>query len=68
MSNDKFDDIGVLKTLQELREAKLLHPNDAKALVKQLKSDWGKSTAKDLLAGNVDDDSRSVLRKYSSAF
>ena len=69
MGNEKFDDIAVLKTLAQLRSANLLHPEDEAELIKQLRSDWGRSAAKNLLANkDVDFAERSVLRRFSSAF
>jgi hypothetical protein len=70
MGNERFDDISILKTLQELRNAKLLHPDDQAALIRQLKSDWGRSAAKSLLEENETEfaASRSILQKFSNAF
>ncbi len=69
MSNEQFDDIAVLKTLAQLRREQILHPDDEAALLKQLKSAWGRSAAEDFLTDNeaAFADSRSVLRKFSTA-
>lgn len=67
MSNEQFDDIAVLKTLAQLRRKKLLHPTDQAALMKQLKSSWGRSATEDILSGKEDAQSLSILRKFSTA-
>lgn len=46
MSNELFDDIAVLRTLAQLRSQQLLQPEDEAALLKQLKSEWGRATAR----------------------
>jgi hypothetical protein len=70
MSNEQFEDIAVLKTLAQLRRGNLLHRDDQEALLRQLKSDWGRKAATDMLSGNQTEfaESKSVLRRFSSAF
>ena len=68
-ANDQFDDIAVLKTLAELHKNNMLHPSDRDALLEQLKSEWGRKAARDMLSGKEADfaSSKSVLRKFSVA-
>jgi hypothetical protein len=69
MNNDRFDDIGVLTILQQLRKQDLLHDEDRDALMARLKSDWGKQAAHAIITGNDEMlEQRPVLRRFSAAF
>ena len=69
MSNEKFEDISVLKALVQLRAAGLLHPHDSKVLVERLQTDWGRKAAADLLSDNHEAfaEAKNMLRRFSVA-
>jgi hypothetical protein len=70
MENDKFEDIAILKTLAELSRQGMLHEDDQHALESQLKTDWGRQAANNLLTDEDEPASaatRSVLRHFSDA-
>lgn len=68
MSNDKFQDIAILKTLAQLRSRGSLHPDDYEVLRNRLRSDWGRQAAKDMLSGDAQAfaAAESVLKRFSS--
>jgi hypothetical protein len=70
MSNGQFDDVGVLTTLERLRQNGLLGESDLETLRQQLKTDWGRQA---FAAWHTQDQkkfqpARSVLQRFSNAF
>jgi hypothetical protein len=70
MSNPELDDISVLTTLQRLVTQNALADADKDALITHLQSDWGRRAAAQIVDENVnlDEDVKSTLRRYSTAF
>lgn len=70
MGNPEFDDVSVLATLQKLLKRDVLAEDDKQALLRQLKSQWGRDAADQILDNRrtLDDDKLRTLRRFSTAF
>jgi hypothetical protein len=54
MSNEKFSDLSTLSALLELHRSGTLNDADARRLVRQLKTPWGREKAKAVLSNSND--------------